>query len=1054
MSSVYASKLASGAVRSPARKAQEGVRAAAHQREDDFAEASLTPDLGGSGVDRVVQQAGTPLPAALRQEVEARFGHDFSQVRVHSDQAAAESASALNAKAYTLGNHIVFGAGQYTPQAAAGRRLLGHELAHVIQQSRGGAEPELNPQASHEQSAHRAASQFVGGQGAIAVGGGTAVGVAREPLEEEEDERQQGQASSTVLNQKNLSSQEHPKIKVEKNADKGRGTGAEVTVPFDRYSGSDWNHIGGGSETASSRTSLARRSTKDVEKGNQEGTAGLDFLVENIRTGRLVIGEQKATKATEFVKATAITTSLETNLAHTVQVLRQRIADGKVHPSEVARLQNTINRLELTLTALQKPTNDTRLPPDVVFELTNLGGKGKTIGTEHLKLLEAKYGKTPGFLQHLLERTFVRDPSLAASRKRSKDGKRGTDADPDVVPALDLLNKPGKDMLNRIQSGKTQKEWDKQKKAEEKTRQAQEKKEREKREKAEKKAREEAASKKKAALDEQRKAVKAKLKQDADEVAAKARQKHLDELREQRAKKGEPEPKTKKARGADETAANKAGKQARKDYVDDVERKRKADSDARKQQLDAQRAAREKAEEQAKAQKEQARKQAEADALAKERALADAVKKIDARESMTPEDWAKLPASERQLLEQAAAKDPKLAQKLNEKVNAKQTADFDEHAKRTNAKADENNKRRVPKGEERMSKAAHRLNQAAAGIRAFDAFDEARKQGKGYAEATFDAGKTYLENTNPLLGGLATFEKRMKTEKLPDGREQQVYGEDAGDAFFGTLGENLAGFVVPGAGWDQLINASANVFGAADDHMNRDDPAAAAKGPSTARSSVDLAAEMTPSRMFAQTVGGGLRAFYDLGKAGAGSDTSLEKFADDGVRGKLGAVIQPWAMAADFFGELGGSDASTALDKTLKKAEDTSIGRLGNAGGDAMFDLGQSRDAKAGKYGGAVQSVSTVLGVTTDLIAGKNFNQAIDSAAEQGSTDAKIVAGVRDTAHAAADTAREVWNEDIPAAKEKAEEVIDHTIDKAKAIYDDPGAAASNAWNALKRLGD
>jgi len=65
----------------------------------------------------------------------ARFGHDFSKVRVHIDAQAAESATAVNARAYTVGRDMVFSAGQYAPNTSAGRKLLAHELAHVVQQS-------------------------------------------------------------------------------------------------------------------------------------------------------------------------------------------------------------------------------------------------------------------------------------------------------------------------------------------------------------------------------------------------------------------------------------------------------------------------------------------------------------------------------------------------------------------------------------------------------------------------------------------------------------------------------------------------------------------------------------------------------------------------------------------------------------------------------------------------------------------------------------------------------------------------------------------------------
>ncbi|MFJ1975564.1 DUF4157 domain-containing protein [Streptomyces sp. NPDC087903] len=83
----------------------------------------------------VPPSGGTPLDAGVRGVMEGRFWHDFSDVRVHTDSAANESAAAIGARAYTSGRDIVFGAGRYDPQSAGGRRLLAHELAHVVQQS-------------------------------------------------------------------------------------------------------------------------------------------------------------------------------------------------------------------------------------------------------------------------------------------------------------------------------------------------------------------------------------------------------------------------------------------------------------------------------------------------------------------------------------------------------------------------------------------------------------------------------------------------------------------------------------------------------------------------------------------------------------------------------------------------------------------------------------------------------------------------------------------------------------------------------------------------------
>lgn len=78
--------------------------------------------------------SGRPLDASTRLFMESRFGQDFRHVRVHTDDRAEKSAQAANALAYTLGNSVVFAPGRYSPHTTAGRRLLSHELTHVLQQ--------------------------------------------------------------------------------------------------------------------------------------------------------------------------------------------------------------------------------------------------------------------------------------------------------------------------------------------------------------------------------------------------------------------------------------------------------------------------------------------------------------------------------------------------------------------------------------------------------------------------------------------------------------------------------------------------------------------------------------------------------------------------------------------------------------------------------------------------------------------------------------------------------------------------------------------------------
>jgi hypothetical protein len=88
-------------------------------------------------VHQVLQSPGQPLDSATRSFMEPRFGHDFGRVKVHLNARAAESARAVGALAYTVGQDIVFGNQQYAPDRPEGRRLIAHELTHVVQQGAG-----------------------------------------------------------------------------------------------------------------------------------------------------------------------------------------------------------------------------------------------------------------------------------------------------------------------------------------------------------------------------------------------------------------------------------------------------------------------------------------------------------------------------------------------------------------------------------------------------------------------------------------------------------------------------------------------------------------------------------------------------------------------------------------------------------------------------------------------------------------------------------------------------------------------------------------------------
>jgi hypothetical protein len=117
-------------------------RMCAHCARDDEDTEFKRKDHGGSsaGIDtasaaRVAQRdGGKPMSPGLRTFFEPAFGHDFSAVRLHTDAEAGRAARAVRARAYTYGEAILFGPGEYAPQSTEGRRLLAHELAHVVQQ--------------------------------------------------------------------------------------------------------------------------------------------------------------------------------------------------------------------------------------------------------------------------------------------------------------------------------------------------------------------------------------------------------------------------------------------------------------------------------------------------------------------------------------------------------------------------------------------------------------------------------------------------------------------------------------------------------------------------------------------------------------------------------------------------------------------------------------------------------------------------------------------------------------------------------------------------------
>ncbi|OIB58853.1 DUF4157 domain-containing protein [Natrialba sp. SSL1] len=186
----------------------EGFNAMAGSNTPDFeplptgADAQIQRALEGTDTTQeevpdtvldVLGQGGTPLDSPIQRALEERMDADFSNVRVHTGAKAAEAAEAIDAKAFTCGNDIVFNSGEYDTESPEGQHLLAHELAHVKQQNGGatismmpqeGADLEIDPDPQLERKADEAAKQALSGKGPLVVNRmGTDVHVQRTPAE-------------------------------------------------------------------------------------------------------------------------------------------------------------------------------------------------------------------------------------------------------------------------------------------------------------------------------------------------------------------------------------------------------------------------------------------------------------------------------------------------------------------------------------------------------------------------------------------------------------------------------------------------------------------------------------------------------------------------------------------------------------------------------------------------------------------------------------------------------------------------------------------------------
>jgi hypothetical protein len=284
--------------------------------------------------DGQVSRAGGPArdarsgPLPDLRAWEQRFGIDFSRVRTHSDDRAARSAHSVGAAAYTLGDHIVFGAGMYAPATGPGDRLLCHELVHVVQQRRGGIAPPRGGRSDSEREAVAVTGAFAAGASRLTVSQATGIGIARQ----------------SAMDPRHA-----------------RGAAGEQGMAFVHYRlEGDWVIIEGPSGTPEPGTKGSGHAVTQV---------GFDAIAYNTVTGEVHLTDNKSLKSLGAVRSS---TALTANLAKNVDAAIGRLEAAR----DIKGRIKVLGILKRTRAALN---SGTPLPHEVRLVVTGEGGRSTEV---------------------------------------------------------------------------------------------------------------------------------------------------------------------------------------------------------------------------------------------------------------------------------------------------------------------------------------------------------------------------------------------------------------------------------------------------------------------------------------------------------------------------------------------------------------------------------------------------------------------------------------------------------------------------------------------------
>jgi hypothetical protein len=405
-----ADRLAADAIRSPTPKSGPvcacGGVCSDCKRRDAASQGALTsaahtvgaPSTSGlpGNVGSTLASAGQPLDAATRAYFEPRFGHDFSDVRVHTDAAAQRSALQLNAHAYSLGERIVFGAQRFAPHSMEGKALLAHELAHVVQH-RSGAPVSVRRNAPKAQCSGVRISLpnlivFEGNQGTVAGTVKTSLPASSTPYtiayNPGEGQFVVSPGENVVLLEVSLNNKTQKEISLYmayRDSLAGRAAGLEV-LPSTAVAtgGMDPRHARGyAGEQGMGFGYSSEKGWVFIEGPSGSGGHGItqpgfDGVAFNAGADELHVIDNKSLKASTSYSASALTRNLAKNLADTIVKV-----EGMTDMPNQPRILQLLKQMQTAIGSGNKIPNNTKLIiTGESGQVTGVGSRLQGLGVE------------------------------------------------------------------------------------------------------------------------------------------------------------------------------------------------------------------------------------------------------------------------------------------------------------------------------------------------------------------------------------------------------------------------------------------------------------------------------------------------------------------------------------------------------------------------------------------------------------------------------------------------------------------------------------------------